>query len=154
MFAFYRFYKHYVIVPSLLATLIGLILLFTHDGSGYTSEWAVDDGYGLAIFLGMCLSWGVCFLSLSLFLNEIKNVRDILVLSALSWFLLPCALCMWVLVSEALNIYSVLYLEEAYYGSISIDIYISFIALLHLASLLVGFLRFRRDVQVGKMSSI
>lgn len=146
MFSLSRYYRNYSIVPSLLATLVGLFLLFTHNGSGYSSEWAVDDGFALTVFLCIGLSWAISISALLLMLNDFDRVRHNYWLSAIVWLVLPCSICIWVLFSEAENLYSVKYLNEAYYGSILIDIYVSLIAFLHIVFLAFGFRNFRKEL--------
>ena len=135
-----RHFKTATIPPFLLALAIGIILIMTHDGSSYKSEWFTNDGFAETVFLTFILSGIIILLSTTIFLNRLPQIRRNISSSLITWTLLPGILCLYIIYQEIKNFSG----GSDYEGNRLVDAYIMTVAFLHLLFLVVSFMRFRR----------
>lgn len=130
-------------MPLSMTIVIGVILIFTHNGSDYKSEWFIDDGFGLTIGLTILLSLLISLLSLTVLLNRLPTVKRNPLLSFICWTLLPGIVCFIVIYEETLNFTGHSDIDGSYEGNRLIDGYIMSVAALHFVSLLIGYIHYQ-----------
>lgn len=84
-----RYYRNAVIYPSILVVVL-MTIFSIYDNSDYKSEW-LTAGFVIetSIFFSLIFSIIISGLSLTIFLNHYKKIRENLIWNVLSWFLLP-----------------------------------------------------------------
>jgi hypothetical protein len=138
-----KYFKVSTIIPFAITIMAGIILSLTHDGSSYKSEWFTDDGFVLTVVLTILLSGLISLLSLTLLLNKRPIFRNNLLLSFITWTLLPGIACLFVIYQETLNFMGHSNIEGSYEGNRLLDGYIISVAILHLISIFVSYVHFR-----------
>jgi hypothetical protein len=141
-----RHFKIATIPPFVLTILIGIILIGTHDGSSYKSEWFANDGFAETILLTFILSGGIILLATTIFPNRLLSIRNKILSSFITWILLPGLLCFYIIYQEIDNFSDGLDIHRTYEGNRLLDGYIMVVAFLHLLFLVVSFIRFRRTL--------
>jgi hypothetical protein len=99
-----KFYTRSVVYPGLF--FIPCITLFSLiDSRNYKSEWLTSASVVQMTFVAALVYWIlICILALTIFLNRFEQIRSSLVLSGLSWFLLPAGfICL--VTGKAINEY-------------------------------------------------
>lgn len=130
----------------IIIIVIGAILITTHDGSNYKSEWSTNDGYGLTVFLTMLISCFIAILSLTILLNNSLSVSSNTFLSFTTRFLLPGIVCLIFIYEEKLNFMGKSDLNGSYPGDRLIDGYILSMGIIHLLSLTKSYKHFRSNL--------
>jgi hypothetical protein len=143
MLSLSKYYKVSSLIPFCITITAGVILSLTHDGSNYKSEWFTDDGFSLTVVLTILLSGFISFLSLLLLLNKRPIIKNNLLLSFLTWVLLPGVICLFVIYQEILNFTGHSDIDGSYEGNRLLDGYILSVAILHLLALFVTYVHFR-----------
>ena len=143
MLSLSKYFKISAITPFSITITAGVILSLTHDGSDYKSEWFADDGVVLTVVLTILLSGLISLLSLTLLLNKRPIIKNSLLLSFLTWILLPGVACLFVIYQEALNFTGQSDIDGNYEGSRLLDGYTMSVAILHLSALFATYVHFR-----------
>jgi len=139
-----KYFKNATIPPATLTFIIGVILIASHDGSSYKSEWFTSDGFTETVLLTFLLSSIIVLLSTTIFLNSLVQIRSMALLSFGTWILLPGLVCGFVIYQEADNFLGSPDIDGVYEGNRLLDGYILTVAILHLLFLVISFVRFRR----------
>lgn len=106
----HTYYLKSAIYPTMFVIFSSIVFAII-DTNNYKSEWLTGDAvmYYLMIFgLFYCLI--LCILSLTIYLNRLKVIRNNIVLNLLSWFLLPIGFIFFMVLSQ---IQSVIKYEES-----------------------------------------
>jgi hypothetical protein len=138
-----KYFRVSAIIPFFIAVTAGVILSLAHDGSNYKSEWATDDGFVLTVILTILLSGLISLLSLTLLLNKRPIIKNNLLLSFLTWILLPGIVCLFIIYQEILNFTGNSDIDGSYHGDRLLDRYILSVAILHLLALFFTYFHFR-----------
>src|SRR6185312_7686084 len=104
------------------------ILIATHDGSSYKSEWFTNDGFTETILLIFILSGGIILLSTTIFLNRLLSIRNKILPSLIAWTFLPGLLCFYIIYQEIDNFSDGLDIHGTYEGNRLLDGYIMMVA--------------------------
>ena len=139
-----KHFKTATIPPFVFAVILGTILIATHDGSSYKSEWFTNDGFAETVFLTFILSGLITLLSSTIFFNKITKIGKNILTSFISWTLLPGILCFFVIYLEIHNFSGGSDIDGYYEGNRLLDGYIMTVAIMHLIFLVASFIRFRR----------
>ncbi len=104
------YYVKSAIYPTMFV-ILSSIAFGIIDTNNYKSEWLTGDAvmYYLMIF-GIFYCLILCILSLTIYLNRLKIIRNNIVLNLLSWFLLPIGFIFFMVLSQ---IQSVVKYEES-----------------------------------------
>jgi hypothetical protein len=119
--------------------MTGIMIVFSIvDNYDYKSEWLTADFVIFtSIITAIIYSLKIAFLSLTLLLNKIKKIREVLILRILSWFLFPFGFMTIVFFHEIG--YDIKYDESEFGYSF---IYILIMNILFIIGLIWGFLSF------------
>lgn len=142
-----KYYKRAARTPFVVTFILAIILSVTHDGSGYKSEWATDDGFVFTVILMVLVSAGISLLSAGLLFNNFLVVRNNRLFSFISWMLLPSIVCIRFIYEELKNFTVHSNIDGVYNGNRLLDGYMFFVATLHLACLLIAWFKFRSQSQ-------
>lgn len=104
------YYVKSAIYPTMFV-ILSSIAFGIFDTKNYKSEWLTGNAvmYYLMIF-GIFYCLILCILSLTIYLNRLKVIRNNVVLNLLSWFLLPIGFIFFIVLSQ---IQSVVKYEES-----------------------------------------
>ena len=139
-----KYFKSAVIPPSSFSVIIGIILIATHDGSSYKSEWFTSDGFAETVFMTLFLSGVISLLSATIFLNRLPSIKNNILISLITWTFLPGILCGYILYHEIDNFSGGSDIDGMYEGNRLLDGYILTVAFIHFLFLIISFIRFRR----------
>ena len=135
----------YYIIASLYSAITVLILSIVYsviENREYKSEWfTANTVIMISIVFSLVVSAIICTLSLTIFLNEFNIVKKNIVLSFLSWFLLPVGF-MTIFLVHSIKM-RIQYGPENDTGLIHLII----IIIPYLVGLTVSFLRFRLRIK-------
>ena len=134
------YYVKSAIYPTMFV-ILSSIAFGIIDTKNYKSEWLTGNAvmYYLMIFgIFYCLT--LCILSLTIYLNLIKIIRNNIILNLFSWFLLPMGFIFFMVLSQ---IQSIIKYEE----SRSDLFYIILLNIPFLVGLIWGYISFRMHLK-------
>ena len=134
------YYIKSAIYPTMFV-ILSSIAFGIIDTKNYKSEWLTGNAvmYYLMIFgIFYCLT--LCILSLTIYLNLIKIIRNNIILNLFSWFLLPMGFIFFMVLSQ---IQSIIKYEE----SRSDLFYIILLNIPFLVALIWGYISFRMHLK-------
>ena len=139
-----RYYKRTVLATSLITLGCNLVyFLIDASFSHYKSEWLTTDSMFPIMFL-MALANAVIFgvLSLTIFLNHYPAIRNVSVLSALTWFLFPLT---WIGLILLKSKYELFNFAE---GVDSLGIFVMLNTIPYIAGSIWTFIQYRQKVKM------
>jgi hypothetical protein len=139
-----KYYRKAAIYPLLFSVIVGFMLVLTHDGSGYKSEWFTNDGFGETIALAISLSVLIAALSSTLFFNSFHVIKAKSLYSFLCWTIPATLICVYIIYQELDNFLTA---DSTCEGSRIIDGYIMSVALVHLIGMVTTYIFFRKHLR-------
>jgi uncharacterized membrane protein len=138
-----KHFKLAAVLPFSIAACIGIILIVSHDGSKYKSEWFTNDGFAETVLLMILVSAFISILSLTIFLNSFSSIKNNPIILLVTSLALPSFLCAFIMYQEVLNFMGKSNIDGVYHGSRLVDSYMISIATIHLVALFTSYLYFR-----------
>ncbi len=136
----HTYYVKSAIYPTMFV-ILSSIAFGIIDTNNYKSEWLTGNAvmYYLIIF-GIFYCLLLCILSLTIYLNRLKAIRNNIVLNLLSWFLLPVGFIFFMVLNQ---IQSVIKYEE----SRNDLVYIIILNIPFLVGLVWSYISFRKQLE-------
>jgi hypothetical protein len=135
-------YFQSVSIPMTVNIVVGIVLIITHDDSGYKSEWFTSDGFREMVIMILAITLCTCFFSLSIFLNTMPFFAKRRIFSFLSWVVAPMILFVlfsWQMTREYLGV------SEYERSPLILLLFTWFACLLHLGALVKTYISFRKQ---------
>jgi hypothetical protein len=99
-----RIYIKAVVIPGIIM-ILGVLVYAIIENRDYKSEWLTSEAVIQMIFVFALLYWiCICILALPLFLNKYQKISSNIIISLLSWFLLP-GILMCIVIQKAITEY-------------------------------------------------